>query len=73
MTDVTRLLENPVQAMDIVKKFVLLLVKHVLWIKNYFLFIKKNEKKWKKWKKWKMKENKKKKMYGEKIFIKILS
>jgi hypothetical protein len=30
MTDVTRLLENPVEATDIVQKFVLLLVKHVL-------------------------------------------
>jgi hypothetical protein len=30
MTDVTRLLENPVEAMTIVQNFVLLLVKHVL-------------------------------------------
>jgi hypothetical protein len=30
MTDVTRLLENPVEATGIVHKFVLLLVKHVL-------------------------------------------
>ena len=30
MTDVTRLLENPVEATGIVQKFVLLLVKHVL-------------------------------------------
>ena len=30
MTDVTRLLENPVEATTIVQKFVLLLVKHVL-------------------------------------------
>jgi hypothetical protein len=30
MTDVTRLLENPVEATDIVKKFAVLLVKHVL-------------------------------------------
>jgi hypothetical protein len=30
MTDVTRLLENPVEATTIVQNFVLLLVKHVL-------------------------------------------
>jgi hypothetical protein len=30
MTDVTRLLENPVEATGIVHKFVLLLAKHVL-------------------------------------------
>ena len=30
MTDVTRLLENPVEATDIVQNVVLLLVKHVL-------------------------------------------
>ena len=30
MTDVTRFLENPVEATGIVQKFVLLLVKHVL-------------------------------------------
>ena len=30
MTDVARLLENPVEATDIVQKFALLLVKHVL-------------------------------------------
>jgi hypothetical protein len=30
MKDVTRFLENPVEATDIVKKFALLLVKHVL-------------------------------------------
>ena len=30
MADVTRLLENPVEATDIVQKFVLLLVKHAL-------------------------------------------
>jgi hypothetical protein len=30
MTDVTRLLENPVEATDIVQKFVLLLARHVL-------------------------------------------
>jgi hypothetical protein len=30
MTDVTNLLENPVEATDIVQNFVLLLVKHVL-------------------------------------------
>jgi hypothetical protein len=30
MTDVTRLLENPVESTDIVNKFALLLVKHVL-------------------------------------------
>ena len=30
MTYVTRLLENPVEETDIVKKFALLLVKHVL-------------------------------------------
>jgi hypothetical protein len=30
MTDDTRLLENPVEATEIVKKFALLLVKHVL-------------------------------------------
>ena len=30
MADVTRLLENPVEATDIVKKFVLLFVKHML-------------------------------------------
>jgi len=30
MTDVTRLLEKPVEAMDIVQIFVVLLVKHVL-------------------------------------------
>jgi hypothetical protein len=40
MTDVTRLLENPVEATGIVHKFVLLLVKHVLWKKK-----KKKEKK----------------------------
>ena len=34
MTDVTRLLENPVEATGIVHKFVLLLVKHVLWKKK---------------------------------------
>ena len=34
MTDVTRLLENPVEATDIVKKFALLLVKYVLWKKK---------------------------------------
>jgi hypothetical protein len=34
MTDVTRLLENPMEATDIVQKFVLLLVKHVLWKKK---------------------------------------
>ena len=34
MTDVTRLLENPVKATDIVKKFALLLVKYVLWKKK---------------------------------------
>ena len=47
-TDVTRLLDPPqppVQATDIVKKYVLLLVKHVLWKKR------KNKKKWKKKKK----------------------
>ena len=32
MTDVPRLLENPVEATDIVTKFVLLLVKHVLTV-----------------------------------------
>jgi hypothetical protein len=30
MTDVTRLLENPVEATGIVQEFALLLVKHVL-------------------------------------------
>ena len=30
MTDVTRLLENPVETTGIVQKFVLFLVKHVL-------------------------------------------
>jgi hypothetical protein len=40
MTDVTRLLENSVEATTIVQKFDLLLVKHVLWKKK-----KKNEKK----------------------------
>ena len=34
MKDVTRFLENPVEATDIVKKFALLLVKHVLWKKK---------------------------------------
>ena len=34
MADVTRLLENPVEATGIVQKFVLLLVKHVLWKKK---------------------------------------
>jgi hypothetical protein len=34
MTDVIRLLENPVEAMGIVQKFVLLLVKHVVWKKK---------------------------------------
>ena len=34
MTDVTRLLENPVEATGIVQKFVLLLVKHVVWKKK---------------------------------------
>ena len=33
MTDVTRLLENPVKATTIEKKFALLLVRHVLWKK----------------------------------------
>jgi hypothetical protein len=33
MTDVTRLLENPVEATGIVQKFVLLLVKHVLFVR----------------------------------------
>jgi hypothetical protein len=32
MTDVTRLLENAVEATGIVQKFVLLLVKHVLTV-----------------------------------------
>jgi hypothetical protein len=36
MTDVTRLLENPVEATTIVQKCVLLLVKHVLWKKNIY-------------------------------------
>ena len=34
MTDVTRLLENPVEATGIVQKFVLLLVEHVVWKKE---------------------------------------
>ena len=34
MTDVTRLLENAVEATAIVQRFVLLLVKHVLWKKS---------------------------------------
>ena len=34
MTDVARLLENPVEATTIVQNFALLLVKHVLWKKN---------------------------------------
>ena len=45
MTDVTRLLENAVEATGIVQRFVLLLVKHVLWKKT------KQEKKKKKKKK----------------------
>jgi hypothetical protein len=34
MTDVNRLLGNPVETTGIVQKFVLLLVKHVLWKKK---------------------------------------
>ena len=34
MTNVTRLLGNPVEATTIVQKFVLLLVKDVFWKKN---------------------------------------
>jgi hypothetical protein len=34
MTDVTRLIENPVEATDIVQKCVLLLVEHVVWKKE---------------------------------------
>jgi hypothetical protein len=34
MTDVIRLLENAVEATGIVQRFVLLLVKHVLWEKK---------------------------------------
>jgi hypothetical protein len=34
MTDVTRLLENPVEATGIVQKFVFLLVEHVVWKKE---------------------------------------
>jgi len=48
MTDVTRLLENPMEATTIVQKFVLLLVKHVM---------KKRKKKKKKVKKRKKKVN----------------
>ena len=59
MTYVTKLLENPVEPTDIVKKFVLLLFKHVLWKKKDFFFYKKNEKQNEKIKK--MKENKKEK------------
>jgi hypothetical protein len=57
MTDVTRLLENSVEATTIVQKFDLLLVKHVLWKKK-----KKKEKKKKKKKNEKKSEKKEKLM-----------
>ena len=58
MTDVTRLLENAVEATDIVQKFVLLLVKHVVWKKNIW---NKTYNKKKKLKEKKKKEKKRKK------------
>jgi hypothetical protein len=45
MTDVTRLLENSVEATTIVQKFDLLLVKHVLWKKKKKKKMKKKVKK----------------------------
>jgi hypothetical protein len=48
MTDVTRLLENPVEATGIVQKFVLLLVEHVVWKKEKKSKVKRKKRKKKK-------------------------
>jgi hypothetical protein len=45
MTDLTRLLENPVEAKAIVQKFVLLLVEHVVWKKEKKIKVKKKKRK----------------------------
>ena len=45
MTDLTRLLENPVEAKAIVQKFVLLLVEHVVWKKEKKSKVKRKKKK----------------------------
>ena len=48
ITDVTRLLENPVEATAIVQKFVLLLVEHVVWKKEKKSKVKRKKRKKKK-------------------------
>ena len=45
MTDLTRLLENPVEATGIVQKFVLLPVEHVVWKKEKKIKVKRKKRK----------------------------
>ena len=66
MTDVTRLLENPVEATTIEQNFLLLLVKHVKKdIRNNINWYKKKRKKKKRKEKKKKKEKKKEKKKKE--------